>query len=349
MNKSIPLLKKMDIIEIEVNSTFDSIDDYLIEKTNKENILINIDLGRWTSEVNKNEALVETYNFYDDIINQAVRGITDIDFESHTLNGIFSFNLIDGISKESQINNMFNKVNENIKDLIDEELGVNLQKFIDNKQSEQHEEMLCEYENIIRKKFHYIVRSKISAFDLSIIYHLDSTPKNFDLKENVFEETSNVSFKIRLPKKLNYRDFKSLDVEYDKINQSILVEDFVFIQKNNPTFIKINANSFAKKLINDCAMEATNEFYNNPIYKTDKLNLKSNLVFLGRVNDGKGKGGDAWGCVKEGSKSIKIVTDNNTLGVMDNGINGSLEDFKLFKNADEIIQKSDIKRPNKLK
>lgn len=286
----IPQLKKIDILNLEVKSDFDSLSSYLENNQHNSTIEINIDLERWKTEMKGIDAINQTYDFFDDIIENAASNLKNIDFDSHTLNGIITAKFDNKTSKIDFIDTIFESLNESIQDVISSKIGHGFKLFIKQKQDEAQDELLNSYENYIRKISYEKLQNRLSENDFSAVLKSDAMPfSNFDM--NVGEYKINENRSIKLPREKG-RDRSQLDAAYSKLISSPYIESLEQVQKNNASLVEVKSTTKAQELVKSILLESTEEFYKNPRYS---ISFSENTAeFIGRVNDGKGEDADIY-------------------------------------------------------
>jgi hypothetical protein len=299
---NIPLLKKENVSDISLQKSFSDIEN--LNSGSKNELTINFKDSKLNFSINfddeedqflKNDALVETFEFYENLLEKACNESLNIsEYTMFPNMAEFTINLNKNDIPVEIIENTIIRVNQGLESVVESELGKGFEKFIKMKEDEAHDEMLIDYEIKIRKIVYSNLSTNFSNYDVNLILNSTALTKKFDTKENKIEFSNNSSTKLKIPE------------SYDKIKSNSFIEEIVFLQKNNNRFVRLEGSDKAKELMKELCTKATKEFYSNPRYKetnNDKL-----FNFIGRVNDGKGNDADV--LVNKKTKEVMLMTED---------------------------------------
>jgi cytochrome b involved in lipid metabolism len=342
-----------EISNIEIETVFDTLDDLSKDDNKSMVVTFLINTENFANDFAKNEALVEEFDGSDQLLEFALRekfpqisygvGVFDIEFESEIENR----GKIHALASE-----FIAKLNGGIQTVITEKLGDDLELFIKRKESEAHDDMFRDYENLIRRLVYKELRMEVGEKDANLILSSTAVPRDFDMKQHKieFNETASTSLKIQRTNNATseYRLNKPL---YDKIESSKYVDKIKFLQKNNNDFVSIVASKEALELVEKICDRCTKEFYSNPRYKepnNDKL-----FDFAGRVNDGKGNDADVL-VNKTTNEMVLIIKDNQYdsptyIGELNPILKSKAKDVFIEFLSNKQKQKQNKKRKKQLK
>lgn len=296
-----------EISNIEIETVFDTLDDLSKDDNTSMVVTFSINTDKFANDFVNNEALSEEFDKSYELLELALRanfaqinygvGVFDIEFESE----IKSRKEIPQLASD-----VISKLNNGIQAVISEKLGDDLELFIKRKESEAHNDMLSDYENLIRKLVYKELRMEVGEKDAHLILISTATPMDFDMRENnkiEFNKSASTSLKIQRTNN-STSEYRLNEPLYDKIESSKYVEKIKFLQKNNNEFVSIVASKEALELVEKICKRCTKEFYSNPRYK--EPNNDNLFEFAGRVNDGKGNDADV--LVNKASNEMMLMT-----------------------------------------
>lgn len=297
---NIPKLTIDNILSIESKNEYENLNDFELNSTRNSTITINIDIEDYCSQLEKQEAISETFG---DISNNLIEPAFD-SYEETSSNSNY-YNLEVEITGDSA--NDFSKeyfelllkgVNETINNMINEKLGVNLEIFIKSKQQEQESDLLTDYNiniaNALQTRIHEELGSayKFLSHSEGVNFHYADTRQYKDRIIKSKDISPSLGYDLKLIKRHNSAHDDAIEPtrlkQIKEIESNKYVENISLVQKNNYYLIRVYTNEDFKDYIKKTAKEETQRFYNSPRHGNEKG------LFLGRVNDGKGNDADVW-------------------------------------------------------
>lgn len=284
-------LKIEDILSVEIKKTYGSAKDFINDKSEEYEIELYIDATEFFEKIRENDFLDNIFHFENEVLKEAFDGNV-YSFEGNNI--IVSKNFKDNSNKINEIKKILNEIHTGIKNcLIEEEKAYNENLII-----EKENDLMYEYEDEIRILFINKLFEKINhdKLELKIISKSTSYPFRFFMDDGFVNEneTNTMSLERKSGSGSYLRDLELYKKEYDEIRESKVVSHFEFVQKNNPTWLRVYLNEYGKQLINESLEYANKAHIENPRYKTPIEEEDDNFVFVGRVNDGAGHDADVW-------------------------------------------------------
>lgn len=287
-----------NILSIESSRVYLGLEDMTEPKSKTEALSINVDLERWTSELEDSIPEIESeVDCLQDIISQAierVEGYNNLSFtQQFSPTGIIEIE-VSGSSEEKIkiIENLFSELNEQINHVVVETLGEDLSIHKAKKNEEAQYELMCDYENGIRNVFYSLLEFAVKDNESKVyLAKSDAIPDHFDMREHEYSLKKHCSIKLKI-KTVNgaYEERTENSSLYEKIENSQFIDKIDFLQKNNNRLVKLNANQEGIELVKKLLEEATEKFYTSPRYK--EPNNDGLFTFVDRVNDGIGNDAD---------------------------------------------------------
>ena len=287
-----------NILSIESSRVYLGLEDMTEPKSKTEALSINVDLERWTSELEDSIPEIESeVDCLQDIISQAierVEGYNKLSFtQQFSPTGIIEIE-VSGTSEDKIkiIENLFSELNEQINHVIVETLGEDLSIYKAKRNEEAQDELMIDYENGVRNVFYSLLEFAVKDNEAkNLLKESHAIPAHFDMREHEYtpKENSYVTLKIQ---KTNgaHRERKLNEPLYERIENSRYIERISFVQKNNNKWVNLYANQEGIELVKKLLEEATEKFYTSPRYK--EPNNDGLFTFVDRVNDGIGNDAD---------------------------------------------------------
>lgn len=284
-------LKIEDIISVEIKKTHDSVEDFINDKSEEYEIELYIDATEFFEKIRENDFLDNIFHFENEVLKEAFDSNV-YNFEGNNI--IVSKNFKANSNKINEIKKILNEIHTGIKNcLIEEEKAYNENLII-----EKENDLMYEYEDEIRILFINNLFEKINhdKLELKIISKSTSYPFSFFMDDGLINENerNTMSLERKSGSGSYLRDLELYKKEYDEIRESKVVSHFEFVQKNNPTWLRVYLNEYGKQLIKESLEYANKAHIENPRYKTPIEEEDDNFVFVGRVNDGVGHDADVW-------------------------------------------------------
>ena len=337
---NLPNINIDNIEEIKVIESYISIDDLEEENVNERSLVLNVGIADWKEEINRIPEISDGYDDFDEAIYLAVAHIEGLEAIDYGFNYEFTFEMDYDDTKLEAIEAMFENLNNEIKNIVEEKLGVNFEKYYELKNEEKHNDMEADYENIIRKLSYQKLNQELGEHDLDILLKSNAIPSfNFNMRDGEYKSNDSKNYKLpRVRQNSNKKEREIYSKEYDEIISSEFIESIKQIQINNISFVNIIATDEAKDLVKKILIESTEDFYNNPRYYIGQNPEISK--FLGRVNNNKGKDADVY--VNNDTDEIQLVTGNH-ITMSQEDLNSS-ENSILLNRAERVVNEYKSKK-----
>lgn len=338
--------KESEIMEIAVERVFDSLQDMKKGKNvSRSKIQIELDMENFNKYMSTNEILseeIDSISFLQDV----ERIMPEHFLYDHTLN-LSIEKKVDGteINTEDVINAL-NLLNESMQIKLDEELGSELEHYINKKEEEAHDEVTFDFANDIRKRVVKRLREERPR-DFFILIHNTETLSTFDMNqqsENKDYLFNNEDFGLpHLPPSSKKREEMVRLLE-----NSEFVVDFGFSGTHNDR-LKIEANHEAKKILKQVCIEETKKYYeekSQPNYEQEKAEN-----FIQKNSNQKGSIMDVY--YNEETNKVIIIEQtgkkeiNKNEETEDKSLNAAIEVVNKHIKEKEKLEKINKIKPNR--
>lgn len=319
--------KESDILDINVNKSFESINDLENNNLVNSNLTIELDLENFNEYISNNKVLeeeIDTMYFFDGI----EKNMEDVFIQNHTLN-LKVNKEIKGEASRKMIMDIIKEINNSIQEEFDEKLGSNLELYINRKEEEAHEEKLIDFENIISKRIIDRFRKDFEEIPY-IFYSHKEVPFYFSTRNQVMNSdgsmvTKNGNFGLRRIRSKNKKE----DL-IRKLENSPFVVDYYFNGTHNDV-LNIEVNESAKQIFNQVAKEETEKFYKEPAFLN--VEVRKYDKFVEKNSNLKGSEMDVY--FNEYKREVVIVEGETVRKI---GLNEKTND-KTFNEAIDIVDK----------
>ena len=319
--------KESDILDINVNKSFENINDLENNNLVNSDLTIELDLEGFNEYILKNEILeeeIDTLYLFDEI----EKSMENVFMQNHTLN-LKVNKKIEGEVSRKVIMEIIEEINELMQENFDQKLGTDLELYINRKEEEAHEEKLINFENSIAKRVRDRIKKDFPEMPY-IFYAHKEMPFRFDTRNPVMNSdgsmaTTNGNFGLS-----RIRSQKQKDELIRKLEDSEFVVDSYF-NGTHKDVLNIEVNESAKQIFNQIAKEETEKFYKEPAFPN--IEVRKYDQFVEKNSNLKGGSMDVY--FNEYKREVVVIEGKSSKKV---GLNEKTTD-KTLKEAIDIIDK----------